>query len=194
MCLKTSLDVVSVVTHVALWAKLDCSACTCHHCCCCCCRPPLPLLLPRLLPPLLPQTHTHARAHTQPVHLHGSLGREAATGRGTVFAIREMLRHVHEGKIQDHTFVIQVGGGLCVLGGVRGHMLCVALVRGEEVKTRGSGVCMCGGHVEGVWGGGVGVVTCAPACCGLLRVVGHLESCCCCCRALATWVPGLPTS
>lgn len=48
----------------------------------------------------------------KPVHLHGSLGREAATGRGTVYAIREMLKHVHEGKIQDHTFVIQVNGGM----------------------------------------------------------------------------------
>lgn len=43
------------------------------------------------------------------MHLHGSLGREAATGRGTVFAIREMLKATHAGKIQDHTFVIQVG-------------------------------------------------------------------------------------
>lgn len=44
----------------------------------------------------------------QPVHLHGSLGREAATGRGTVFAIRELLKATHAGKISDHTFVIQV--------------------------------------------------------------------------------------
>lgn len=28
-----------------------------------------------------------------------------------MFAIREMLKAVHEGKIQDHTFVIQVGAG-----------------------------------------------------------------------------------
>eukprot|EP00775_Hariotina_reticulata_P006184 gene6184-6422_t len=44
----------------------------------------------------------------KPVHLHGSLGREAATGRGTVFAIRELLKATHAGKISDHTFVIQV--------------------------------------------------------------------------------------
>lgn len=31
----------------------------------------------------------------QPVHLHGSEGREAATGRGTVIAIRELLKHHH---------------------------------------------------------------------------------------------------
>eukprot|EP00878_Enallax_costatus_P000638 GHUV01000741.1.p1 GENE.GHUV01000741.1~~GHUV01000741.1.p1 ORF type:complete len:451 (+),score=119.24 GHUV01000741.1:190-1542(+) len=48
----------------------------------------------------------------KPVHLHGSLGREAATGRGTVFAIREMLKATHAGKIQDHTFVIQGFGNV----------------------------------------------------------------------------------
>ncbi len=45
---------------------------------------------------------------SQPVHLHGSLGREAATGRGVVFGIREMLKAMHSGRIQDHSFVIQV--------------------------------------------------------------------------------------
>ena len=38
----------------------------------------------------------------QPVYLHGSLGREAATGRGTVFAIRELLKALQMGKIADH--------------------------------------------------------------------------------------------
>lgn len=38
----------------------------------------------------------------QPIYLHGSLGREAATGRGTVFAIRELLKAMQMGKIQDH--------------------------------------------------------------------------------------------
>lgn len=46
---------------------------------------------------------------SQPIHLHGSLGREAATGRGTVFAIRELLKATHAGRIQDQTYVIQVG-------------------------------------------------------------------------------------
>jgi hypothetical protein len=44
----------------------------------------------------------------QPVHLHGSLGREAATGRGTVFATRELLKHHHEGTIAGKSIVIQV--------------------------------------------------------------------------------------
>ncbi|KIZ01160.1 glutamate dehydrogenase (NAD(P)+) [Monoraphidium neglectum] len=30
----------------------------------------------------------------KPVHLHGSLGRDAATGRGAVFATRELLKHM----------------------------------------------------------------------------------------------------
>ena len=43
----------------------------------------------------------------QPVHLHGSYGREAATGRGTVFATRELLKAFHMGGISGKTFVIQ---------------------------------------------------------------------------------------
>ena len=40
--------------------------------------------------------------------LHGSYGREYATGRGVVLATRELLRHEHMGKIAGKTFVIQV--------------------------------------------------------------------------------------
>ena len=39
--------------------------------------------------------------------LHGSLGREAATGRGTVFAIRELLKAQNLGEIKNKSFVIQ---------------------------------------------------------------------------------------
>ena len=39
--------------------------------------------------------------------LHGSLGREAATGRGTVFAIRELLKAQGQGEIAGKSFVIQ---------------------------------------------------------------------------------------
>ena len=49
----------------------------------------------------------------QPVHLHGSLGREAATGRGTVYATRELLKHSGLGGIANKTYVIQV----CLQGG-----------------------------------------------------------------------------
>ncbi len=44
----------------------------------------------------------------QPVYLHGSLGREAATGRGTVFAIRELLKALQMGRVQDQKYVVQV--------------------------------------------------------------------------------------
>lgn len=44
----------------------------------------------------------------QPVQLHGSLGREAATGRGTVLATRELLKHSRAGTIAGKSFVIQV--------------------------------------------------------------------------------------
>ncbi len=47
----------------------------------------------------------------QPVHLHGSLGREAATGRGTAFAIRELLKATGLGRVHDQKYVIQVRGG-----------------------------------------------------------------------------------
>ena len=50
------------------------------------------------------------QAVLQPVQLHGSLGREAATGRGTVFAIRELLKHSNAGNIANKTYVIQVCG------------------------------------------------------------------------------------
>ena len=43
----------------------------------------------------------------QPVNLHGSYGRDAATGRGTVFATRELLKASGAGGLVDKTFVIQ---------------------------------------------------------------------------------------
>lgn len=48
----------------------------------------------------------------KPVWLHGSLGREAATGRGTVFAIRELLKALKMGEIKDKSFVIQGFGNV----------------------------------------------------------------------------------
>lgn len=44
----------------------------------------------------------------KPLTLHGSYGREYATGRGVVLATRELLRHEHMGKIAGKHFVIQV--------------------------------------------------------------------------------------
>lgn len=48
----------------------------------------------------------------KPVWLHGSLGREAATGRGTVFAIRELLHALKHGDIRNKEFVIQGFGNV----------------------------------------------------------------------------------
>eukprot|EP01026_Neomeris_dumetosa_P017043 TRINITY_DN16502_c0_g1_i2.p2 TRINITY_DN16502_c0_g1~~TRINITY_DN16502_c0_g1_i2.p2 ORF type:complete len:271 (-),score=41.67 TRINITY_DN16502_c0_g1_i2:381-1193(-) len=48
----------------------------------------------------------------KPVSLHGSLGREEATGRGTVIATRELLRAQKSAMIEDHTFVIQGFGNV----------------------------------------------------------------------------------
>ena len=48
------------------------------------------------------------------MHLHGSAGREYATGRGVVLASRELLRAFNMGKISGKTFVIQVRLIACV--------------------------------------------------------------------------------
>lgn len=48
----------------------------------------------------------------KPVHLHGSLGREAATGRGTVFATRELLKHSGQGSIAGKSIVVQGFGNV----------------------------------------------------------------------------------
>ena len=44
----------------------------------------------------------------QPVQLHGSYGRDAATGRGTVFATRELLKASGQGSLKGKEYVIQV--------------------------------------------------------------------------------------
>ena len=48
----------------------------------------------------------------KPVHLHGSLGREAATGRGTVFATRELLKASGAGGLAGKTVAIQGFGNV----------------------------------------------------------------------------------
>lgn len=44
----------------------------------------------------------------KPVYLHGSLGRDAATGRGTVIATREMLKGLENCSLEGKKIVIQV--------------------------------------------------------------------------------------
>ena len=61
----------------------------------------------------------------KPIWLHGSLGRESATGRGTVFGIENMLTHFGDGekenKVEGKTFAIQVRG---LLGSGPGLSCC----------------------------------------------------------------------
>ncbi len=47
----------------------------------------------------------------KPVELYGSLGRDAATGRGCLFAIREVYKHKGE-SLKDKTFIIQGFGNV----------------------------------------------------------------------------------
>ena len=48
----------------------------------------------------------------KPLELGGSLGRDAATGRGTLFAIREVLRLAGAGEIAGKTFAVQGFGNV----------------------------------------------------------------------------------
>jgi glutamate dehydrogenase (NAD(P)+) len=92
----------------------------------------------------------------KPVALHGSLGREAATGRGCLIAIREVLAVAGE-RIEGTSFAVQgfgnVGSWLArLLHAQRGTIVAVSDVRGgvhagdgldipklvEHVKTTGS--------------------------------------------------------
>ena len=53
----------------------------------------------------------------KPIWLHGSLGRESATGRGTLFGIMNLLEAFKDGKIEGKKFCIQGFGnvGACAL-------------------------------------------------------------------------------
>jgi len=48
----------------------------------------------------------------KPINLHGSLGREEATGRGVFYGINELLHHEGIGSVKDKTFVIQGFGNV----------------------------------------------------------------------------------
>jgi glutamate dehydrogenase (NAD(P)+) len=48
----------------------------------------------------------------KPVYLHGSLGRESATGRGVVIATRELLKASQAGRLEGKEIVIQGFGNV----------------------------------------------------------------------------------
>ncbi|DBA88324.1 TPA: glutamate dehydrogenase (NADP(+)) gdh1 [Trebouxia sp. C0005] len=78
----------------------------------------------------------------KPVDLHGSHGREYATGRGAVLATRELLLHAHAGKIANKDFVIQgfgnVGAWAAEMIHVRGgRVLCVSDRDGAMTNEKG---------------------------------------------------------
>ena len=67
---------------------------------------------PHTLPPSQPLGFSPGVVTGKPVHLHGSLGREAATGRGTVFATRELLKASGAGGLAGKTIAIQGFGNV----------------------------------------------------------------------------------
>ena len=89
-----------------------------------------------------PEPH-HVRAPhppaPQPVWLHGSLGREAATGRGTVFAIRELFKAMGLGDIKNKSFVIQGFGN--------GGSWAAQILHADKHRWAGAGAGWRGGEV-----------------------------------------------
>lgn len=88
----------------------------------------------------------------KPVWLHGSLGREAATGRGTVFAIRELLKALKMGEIKDKTFVIQGFGNVGswaaqILYDMGGRVVAVADAFGAVANEEGLNINDVRAHV-----------------------------------------------
>jgi glutamate dehydrogenase (NAD(P)+) len=79
----------------------------------------------------------------KPVDLHGSLGREAATGRGVVFATEEALKAYGGGKgIEDCTFAVQGFGNVGswaarLFHEKRGRVVAVTDVRGGTRNPKG---------------------------------------------------------
>ncbi len=82
----------------------------------------------------------------KPVDLHGSLGREAATGRGVMFATEEMLKSYGKGrKISDCTFAVQGFGNVGswaakLLHEKGGKVLAVTDVKGGTRNPKGLNV------------------------------------------------------
>jgi len=89
----------------------------------------------------------------KPVYLHGSLGREAATGRGTVFAIRELLKASHMGHVRDMKYVIQGFGNVGawaadILHEMGGKVVAVSDVSGALHNDNGLDIKKLRSHVS----------------------------------------------
>ncbi|KAK9806853.1 hypothetical protein WJX72_005070 [[Myrmecia] bisecta] len=89
----------------------------------------------------------------KPVYLHGSYGREYATGRGAVLAIRELLKYEHEGRIANKEFVIQgfgnVGSWAAEMLYVRGgRIVAIADKTGGIVNEMGLDIMALKRHVK----------------------------------------------
>jgi len=71
----------------------------------------------------------------KPVNLHGSLGREAATGRGVFYAVRNLLDHEGAGAVQGKAFVIQGFGNVGswaakLISDHGGKVVCISDING----------------------------------------------------------------
>lgn len=80
--------------------------------------------------------------HMQPVYLHGSLGRESATGRGIAYATRELLKAAQMGKVAEKTFVIQGFGNVGAWAGeilteMGGRVIAVSDATGALYNQKG---------------------------------------------------------
>jgi glutamate dehydrogenase (NAD(P)+) len=89
----------------------------------------------------------------KPVWLHGSLGREAATGRGTAIAIRELLKALKMGEIKGKSFVIQGFGNVGswaakILHDQGGRIIAVADAFGAIANEKGLDINALRDHIK----------------------------------------------
>ena len=68
--------------------------------------------------------------------MHGSAGRESATGRGTMFGIMNMLKAFNEGEIRGKTFAIQGFGnvGACASSDILYMVTCAVRVMTSYIR------------------------------------------------------------